>query len=468
MWKMKSRSIILLSVFLILIAVCGVGSAATLYVDDDGTAQYKTIQDAVNHASGGDTIIVQSGVYKENVEMTSSELTFIGKSYPKVNGFKNLVNLGDFGTDTENINGFSIIKDGISIDGKYNGGNIIRNNYFYSCGVNIGDMEWSSVDNTIMNNEFKGGGINLWRASAKITGNRIYNTKNGVQLGYETYCNEISGNTISGCDVGLDMASYAGVNEIYNNIFNNTANVKFGEEASVGSWNKDQHIQVINIIGGPSIGGNFWGAPNGKGFSQVQADSNGDGFADYPYVISKGNVDNLPLVSPKKVPAADFSASVISGNAPLTVKFTDKSTGSPTEWKWSFGDGSALVTQYNPTYTYTKAGTYTVKETVSNAAGKDTEIKTNYITVKAAPVKAPVAAFSASTTSGKKPLKVQFTDKSTNSPTSWKWSFGDGTYSTSKSPSHTYSKAGKYTASLTVKNSKGSNTKTASGYITVK
>ncbi len=168
------------------------------------------------------------------------------------------------------------------------------------------------------------------------------------------------------------------------------------------------------------------------------------------------------------VPNADFSASVTSGNAPLTVKFTDKSTGSPTAWKWNFGDGSALVTQYNPTYTYSKPGTYTVKETVSNAAGKDTEIKTNYITVKAAPVKAPVAAFTASPTSGKKPMKVQFTDKSTNSPTSWKWSFGDGTYSTSKSPSHTYSKAGKYTVTLTAKNSKGSNAKTISGYITVK
>ncbi|MDW5548805.1 PKD domain-containing protein [Methanosarcina sp.] len=65
-------------------------------------------------------------------------------------------------------------------------------------------------------------------------------------------------------------------------------------------------------------------------------------------------------------------------------------------------------------------------------------------------------------------MKVQFTDKSTNSPTSWKWSFGDGTYSTSKNPAHTYSKSGKYTISLTVKNSKGSATKTASGYITVK
>ncbi len=465
---------ILFAVSLALLSIAGSASAATLYVDDDGTAQYKTIQNAVNHASSGDTIIVQSGTYKETVNMTSSGLTFLGKGYPKVNGFENWVDpyQGDFGTQNENINGFSIIKDGVSIGGRYGGGNIIRNNYFYSCGVGIGDGEWST-DNTIMNNEFTGGGISLWHSTAKITGNRIYKAKNGIYLGNEGYCDEISGNTISGCDVGLYMSGIddsmgAGVDEVYNNIFNNTVNVKLEEYASVGSWNKDPVIKNINIVGGPSIGGNFWGFPNGKGFSQVQPDSNGDGFADYSYVITKNNIDNLALVYPVKIPAADFSASTTSGNAPLTVKFTDKSTGSPTAWKWSFGDGSALVTQYNPTYTYTKPGTYTVKETVSNAAGKDTEIKTNYITVKAAPVKAPVAAFSASPTSGKKPLKIQFTDKSTNSPTSWKWSFGDGTYSTSKSPAHTYSKAGKYTVSLTVKNLKGSNTKTSAGYITVK
>ncbi len=80
---------------------------------------------------------------------------------------------------------------------------------------------------------------------------------------------------------------------------------------------------------------------------------------------------------------------------------------------------------------------------------------------------APIASFSASPRSGKASLKVQFTDKSTNSPTSWKWSFGDGKYSTSKSPAHIYSKAGKYNVSLTVKNAKGSNTKTMSGYIVV-
>jgi len=164
-------------------------------------------------------------------------------------------------------------------------------------------------------------------------------------------------------------------------------------------------------------------------------------------------------------PVASFVASPTSGNAPLKVQFTDKSTNSPTSWKWSFGDGT-YSTKKNSAHTYSKAGKYTISLTVKNAAGSNTVIKSSYISV-AAPSKAPVAAFSASPVSGKAPLKVQFTDKSTNSPTSWKWSFGDGIYSTSKSPSHTYSKAGKYTVSLTVKNTAGSNTKTTSGYIVV-
>ena len=137
----------------------------------------------------------------------------------------------------------------------------------------------------------------------------------------------------------------------------------------------------------------------------------------------------------------------------------------PTSWKWSFGDGKSSSVK-NPEYTYSKAGNYTVSLKVTNAAGTNTKTIKNYITVKTAPIK-PIAAFSASPTSGKVPLKVTFTDKSTGAPTSWKWSFGDGTYSTTKNPAHTYSKAGKYNVSLTVKNAAGSNTKTISGYITV-
>ncbi len=178
--------------------------------------------------------------------------------------------------------------------------------------------------------------------------------------------------------------------------------------------------------------------------------------------LTKSNFIKVTSSTPK--PVAAFSASPTSGKAPLKVQFTDKSTGSPTSWKWSFGDGSTSTSK-SPAYTYKKAGKYTVSLTVKNAAGSNTKTIKDYITVTTT-VK-PVAAFSASPTSGKAPLKVQFTDKSTGSPTSWKWSFGDGKTSTSRSPAYTYKKAGKYTVSLTVKNAAGSNTKTMSGYIKV-
>jgi len=162
-------------------------------------------------------------------------------------------------------------------------------------------------------------------------------------------------------------------------------------------------------------------------------------------------------------PVAAFSASPISGKAPLNVKFTDTSTGLPTSWKWDFGDGSKTFHQ-NPTHKYSKAGVYTVSLTVKNAKGSNTVTKTNYIKV----VTKPVAAFSATPTSGKVPLKVQFTDKSTGVPTSWKWDFGDGSKSFLQNPTHKYSKAGTYTVSLTVKNAAGNSSVTKSKYITVK
>ncbi|KKG06275.1 hypothetical protein DU80_14585 [Methanosarcina mazei] len=84
-------------------------------------------------------------------------------------------------------------------------------------------------------------------------------------------------------------------------------------------------------------------------------------------------------------------------------------------------------------------------------------------------IEAPVAAFSASTTSGDATLKVQFTDESTgiSTSTSWKWNFGDGKSSTDQNPEHTYKKAGKYTVSLTVKNAGGTDKIRKHNYITV-
>jgi PKD repeat protein len=164
-------------------------------------------------------------------------------------------------------------------------------------------------------------------------------------------------------------------------------------------------------------------------------------------------------------PVAAFSASSTTITAGGTVNFTDQSTNSPTSWNWNFGDGGTSTSQ-NPSYTYSTAGTYTITLTATNSAGSDGEIKTGYITVNSVVV-APVADFIASQTTITAGGTVDFSDQSTNSPTSWSWNFGDGGTSTSQNPSHTYSTAGTYTVTLTATNSAGSDGETKSGYITV-
>lgn len=84
---------------------------------------------------------------------------------------------------------------------------------------------------------------------------------------------------------------------------------------------------------------------------------------------------------------------------------------------------------------------------------------------------APVASFTSNVTTGNMyPLVVRFNDTSTNAPTMWNWSFGDGrwfntTDSTMKNTSYQYAVAGKYTVNLTVSNVDGSNTKSTTDYI---
>jgi PKD repeat protein len=81
------------------------------------------------------------------------------------------------------------------------------------------------------------------------------------------------------------------------------------------------------------------------------------------------------------------------------------------------------------------------------------------------PCQPPVASFTVNLTNGCTPLTVQFTDTSSGSPTSWSWSFGDGSISTVQSPFHTYTSAGNYTITLISGTTCGSNTSTRAGLV---
>ncbi len=172
---------------------------------------------------------------------------------------------------------------------------------------------------------------------------------------------------------------------------------------------------------------------------------------------------NYVIVEPAlQKPIANFWGSPKSGNASLNVTFNDISTGEPTAWNWSFGDGT-YSTQQKPVHTYSEAGIYAVTLTASSTAGTGTMTKPNYINVTAS--QKPIADFWGSPKSGNLPLNVVFTDTSKGAPTDWSWNFGDGKYSTVKSPTHTYSAAGNYTVKLTVSNTAGSGMMTKTNYI---
>jgi PKD repeat protein len=65
-----------------------------------------------------------------------------------------------------------------------------------------------------------------------------------------------------------------------------------------------------------------------------------------------------------------------SGPAPLTTQFNDTSTGSYSQRKWDFGDGTIDTVLKSPTHTFSNAGSFVVKLTVWGNGGLDSAKKT--------------------------------------------------------------------------------------------
>lgn len=164
--------------------------------------------------------------------------------------------------------------------------------------------------------------------------------------------------------------------------------------------------------------------------------------------------------------SADFRGTPTNGTAPLTVTFTDTSTGSITNRFWNFGDGGMTNVATNTVvYTYNTVGVYAVTEIVTGPSGSSTDTVANYVTVLTPP---PVASFTATPTNGTAPLSVTFTDTSTGSITNWFWSFGDGWTATLLTDGvvYVYNTAGVYTVTEIVTGPGGSSTNTQASYIT--
>ena len=277
-------------------------SPTTIIVDDDGSADFNNIQEAINNASTGDTVLVRTGTYYENVVINKS-ISLIGedRDLTIINGSRmgNVVwvtasnvcveNLTVQGSEastsgilivrsTGNVIGNNRIIDnseGISLYNSYSnmifGNNITANNID---GIYLSSSSNNTFsDNIVCSNQDDG--IYLY-FSSNNTFSRNLISNNGL-TGISFYSSGISvirGNNISVNSLyGLALDGYSSGNTIYHNNLNNTIQALV---ASMQSWNYNGE-------------GNYWKDYTGS-------DLNYDGIGDGPYIIANGNEDMYPLM----------------------------------------------------------------------------------------------------------------------------------------------------------------------------
>ena len=161
-------------------------------------------------------------------------------------------------------------------------------------------------------------------------------------------------------------------------------------------------------------------------------------------------VNKSPVINGFLVDTTDICGS------PATVNFKD-TTSSAVQWQWSAYYYTNLdATTPSASYTFTNDGTYYVTDMVTNAAGcnawatKQLDIYRPKVNIRTAE-----DHYNNNFLSSCGPLTVHFSAVTSDSITSYKWDFGDGTTSTVDTPAHLYSNAGTYYPRLTYVTAKG-------------
>jgi parallel beta-helix repeat protein len=223
---------ILLASAVVLILLSSVSMAAEITVDDDGTGDYTTIQEAVNAADPEGTILVYPGNYTENINVnkklniTSTEgssVTHVEADSPSEPVFK-------IGSDTVTINGFNVSgatdHGGIRIE-NYNRSTIINNMVSNNeRGISLINSDNNNITgNTASGNDYAG--IYLQLSDTNNLRDNIVseNAQYGIFLtsaGGISSNNYFINNTVSKSNKGIFLQSSQDSTLTDNNVFNNT------------------------------------------------------------------------------------------------------------------------------------------------------------------------------------------------------------------------------------------------------
>ena len=259
-----------------------------IYVDDNGSANYTSIQDAINASPENYTIFVYSGIYYENIVINKT-INLMGEDATTTiidgNNTGDVIYISEKGK--ANISGFTIKNSGIEGAPDNDAGIDIRSNHNNITGNNISDNKYGifsthsqynnfSQNTLLSNNDY---GMYLYPGSdnnvifdnvfsVNPCGLRIKGSKN----------NEVFRNLFTDNQKGMHFCCSARHNTVFYNVFNNNS-----------IWNGDDSVGG-NHWDNESIGkGNYWDDYNGT-------DADDDGIGDTSYAVSSKGQDNYPLM----------------------------------------------------------------------------------------------------------------------------------------------------------------------------
>jgi PKD repeat protein len=162
--------------------------------------------------------------------------------------------------------------------------------------------------------------------------------------------------------------------------------------------------------------------------------------------------NTLVVFIPPPPLTAAFGWTPLNPTSGSDINFVDWSRGSPTSWRWDFGDGTSS-TQQHPFKRYEHGATYDVTLTVRSGGESSTVTRSVVVAGGAGGTEELSAAFSCGSCSAERGVSVPFRDQSSGGATSWLWDFGDGSTSTAQNVDHPFAAAGQYAVTLTARRS---------------
>ena len=180
------------------------------------------------------------------------------------------------------------------------------------------------------------------------------------------------------------------------------------------------------------------------------------------FLVALTACSQTPATPQNQPPTASFSASPLTGPAPLSVTFDASSSTDPdgtlVAFAWQFGDG-ATASGASAAHTYGDPGVYTARLTVTDDRGAAASAQRTITVTTVDGNVPPSASFSASPREGTAPLTVTFDASASSDPdgtiSAYDWDFGDGSTGSGSFTSHTYTAPGAFTARLTVTDDRG-------------